>query len=135
MADNNLNLPPIVNAPGTPSTPSDPLPGRTEIPNLPPDDANGKTYMIGGGIVIVLAILLLLFKRAYANYLIGKKRSPNQSDSASWALFGMLFFPVLAVGLGYVKGTDSLMTLPYLVPLVVGMLICLVLTFMLSAKK
>lgn len=133
---NNLNLPPIADNKNNPVDPAAASPQATETLATPPlPEANQKTYVIGAGIVVVLALVLLFFKRGYANYLITRKRSPNQSDTASWALFGALLFPVLAIGLGYVKGIDTLMTLPFLVPLVLAMLVCMVLTVMLSRKK
>jgi len=133
---NNLNLPPIADNKNNQADPATATPQAAETlatPALP--EANQKTYMIGAGIVVVLALVLLFFKRGYANYLITRKRSPNQSDTASWALFGALLFPVLAIGLGYVKGIDTLMSLPFLLPLVLAMLVCMVLTVMLSRKK
>jgi membrane protease YdiL (CAAX protease family) len=132
----NLNLPPIADGKTNASDPAGSAPLATEtLAPAPLPEANQKTYMVGAGIVIVLALVLLFFKRGYANYLISKKRSPNQSDTASWALFGTLLFPVLAIGLGYVKGIDTLMSLPFLLPLVLAMLVCLVLTVLLSRKK
>jgi hypothetical protein len=136
MADpNKLDLPPIADNKAAP-TDAAAAPQSTEtLAPAPLPEANQKTYMVGAGIVIVLAIVLLFFKRGYANYLIAKKRSPNQSDTASWALFGALLFPVLGIGLGYVKGIDTLMSLPFLIPLILAMLICMALTVVTSRKK
>lgn len=132
----NLNLPPIADNKTNAADPAASAPLATEtLAPAPLPEANQKTYMVGAGIVILLALVLLFFKRGYANYLIAKKRSPNQSDTASWALFGTLVFPVLAIGLGYVKGIDTLMSLPFLLPLILAMLVCLVLTVLLSRKK
>jgi len=132
---NNLNLPPIADNKNNQADPATASPQAETLATPPLPEANQKTYMIGAGIVVVLALILLFFKRGYANYLITRKRSPNQSDTASWALFGALLFPVLAIGLGYVKGIDTLMSLPFLLPLVLAMLVCMVLTVMLSRKK
>jgi membrane protease YdiL (CAAX protease family) len=131
-----LNLPPIADNKANAADPAAgaPLASETLAP-APLPEANQKTYLVGIGIVIVLALVLLFFKRGYANHLISKKRSPNQSDTASWALFGTLLFPVLAIGLGYVKGIDALVSLPILLPLILAMLVCLVLTITLSRKK
>lgn len=136
-----LNLPPIADSKTNAVDPAASAPLASEtltsetLAPAPLPEANQKTYMIGTGLVIVLALVLLFFKRGYANYLITKKRSPNQSDTVSWALFGTLLFPVLAVGLGYVKGIDTLLSVPFLLPLILAMLVCLVLTVLLSRKK
>jgi hypothetical protein len=138
MADtNNLNLPPIVEGKQSGSVADNSTPLGTEQPIDPmPAEAGTKTYLVGGAIVLVLAIVLVFLKQGYANHLIGtKRRSPNQGNAAAWALFGTLFFPAIAAGLGYVKGADSLMTLPFMLPIGLGMVVCLVLTVMLSSKK
>lgn len=95
----------------------------------------GKDYAIAGGIVLIVAIIWFLVRNAYANWLIGSQRkSPNQGNAAAWCLFGTLLFPTLGAALGFVNSSRYL-SLPYLIPIGLATLVCLVLTLIISLKK
>lgn len=136
MADKTDILPPLKDS----STPT-PLLGSDNT-NIIVDvgggaeiQPTGKDYVISGGIVLIAAVIWFVVKNAYADWLISsQKRSPNQGNAAGWGLFGALFFPTFGAALGFVNSARFL-SLPYLIPIGLATLVCLVLTLVISMKK
>jgi hypothetical protein len=135
MADNNVNLPPL-----TPAQPGDSTAEASKPMEGMPSDIAGvtssKDYMIGAGMVLAMALVFLFIRQAYANYLVGsQRRSPNQGNAAGWSLFGTLLFPGIGAGIAYVKGMSVMLSVPFLVPVMLATIVCLVMTVILSVKK
>lgn len=128
MAD----LPPLKDASSEGKFPTAEMP----VPGLDVDmaPASSKEFMIGGGGLLVLALVFFFIRNAYVNYLVGSlKRSPNNAGLAGWALFGCLLFGA-AIGCAALI-SKSYLTLVVIAPLGVLSLICLVLCIIVSSKK
>jgi hypothetical protein len=132
MADQKIVLPPLS------SSPSVPAPTNVEQPiQIQLDLGTGPTtkdMLIGGGVLLALAIVFFFIRNAYVSYLVGsKKRSPNNAGLAGWGLFGGLLF---ASAIGAV----ALISKSYLQALVIGplatlSLMCFVLAMVIGSKK
>lgn len=132
MADQKNVLPPLS------SSPSVPAPTNVEQPiQIQLDLGTGPTtkdMLIGGGVLLALAIVFFFIRNAYVSYLVGsKKRSPNNAGLAGWGLFGGLLF---ASAIGAV----ALISKSYLQALVIGplatlSLMCFVLAMVIGSKK
>lgn len=131
MADQKTVLPPLSTTPAT-TTAAAPLeiqlqPGALEGPTA-------KDVAIGGGVMLVAAIIFFVIRNAYVNYLVGSlKRSPNNAGLAGWGLFGGLFFGA-AIGCLAIVGM-SLMQIMYIAPLGALSVVCFVLMAVVSSKK
>ncbi len=134
MADQNSPaLPPI-------SSPETPQQGSSQIQQIPtgPEIVVGPTskdIMIGGGALLVLAIVFFFIRISFVNYLTGSsmKRSPNNAGMAGWGLFGGLFFGG-AIGCTALV-SKTYMTMPLIIALSVLSLICFVIAFVVASKK
>jgi hypothetical protein len=131
MADNS-GLPPIET-----NTP-EPAPMVAVMPDpIGLDPAMGpssKDMMIGGGSLLVLAIIFFFIRNAFVNYLVGSlKRSPNNAGLAAWGLFGGLLFGSAIGCIAIIS--KSFLTIFYIAPLAVLSLICFVLCLVVASKK
>jgi hypothetical protein len=92
---------------------------------VPPEGVTQTGMLIGGAILLVLAIVFLLISRSVRGHLIGRKASPSTAGSASWALFAFL----LAVAATSVFGVlgDLWSVLAFIVPMGVLIAVTLVL--------
>lgn len=131
MADNS-GLPPLEN------TSSDTEPTTSEM-SLTPDSEPGlapssKDVMIGGGSLLVLAVVFFFIRNAFVNYLVDSlKRSPNNAGLAGWGLFGGLLFGAAIGSIALIS--KSFLTVMYIAPLAAISLICFILCFVVAAKK
>lgn len=131
MADNS-GLPPLE----TGNTAPPPISSEMPVPiNLDPAmGPSSKDMMIGGGSLLVLAIIFFLIRNAFANYLVGSlKRSPNNAGIAGWGLFGGLIFGSAIGSIALIS--KSFLTIFYIAPLAVLSLICFVLCIVVASKK
>jgi len=125
-------LPPLEN------TKADPQPMTIEMPppiNIQLDlGPSSKDVMIGGGLLLVLAVIFFFIRNAFVNYLVGSlKRSPNNAGLAGWGLFGGLLFGAAIGSIALIS--KSFLTVMYIVPLAALSLICFILCFAVAAKK
>lgn len=136
MADQTITLPPLQDNVEPTAQPGSS--GSNVIVEEPMDTGmqpTGKEFAIAVGIVLVAAIIWFVVKNAYANWLMSsQKKSPNQGNAAGWSLFGTLLFPTIGAALGFVDG-NRFLSLPYILPLGLATLVCLVLTGVISFKK
>lgn len=132
MADQKTVLPPLNSPPPVPA----PMSAEQSV-QISLDLGAGPTtkdVLIGGGVLLVLAIVFFFIRNAYVSYLVGsKKRSPNNAGLAGWGLFGGLLF---ASAIGAV----ALISKSYLQALVIGplatlSLMCFVLAIVIGSKK
>jgi len=85
-----------------------------------------KQMMITGGALLVAVILFIFIKNAVSKMLVASyRKSPRSADMAGWSLFSFLFFSSMVAALGVLDST-RLLSLPYLVPLGLAMLISLI---------
>ena len=133
MADQNSQsaLPPLSLTTGSSA------PSNTGIPVTFPTEVEGtssKQMLIGGGVLLALAIIFFFIRNSYVNYLVGsQKRSPNNAGMAGWGLFGGLLF-ASAIGCAAIVNTAYLSAL-VIGPLAGISLVCFVLAFVVAAKK
>lgn len=80
------------------------LPSMVGQNNFPVPDSEGpqpRDYAIAGAILLALLIVFFFVKGSYANYLVGRKVSPNSANAAAWWLFiflsGLAIASVLAI--------------------------------------
>lgn len=131
MADNS-GLPPLENT----KTETTPSAGELLAPiiadlGLGP---SSKDVMIGGGTLLVFALIFFFIRNAFANYLVGSlKRSPNNAGLAGWMLFGGLLFGAAIGSIALIS--KAYLTVMYIVPLAVLSLICFILCFVVASKK
>lgn len=130
MADTS-GLPPLENT----NTGTKPATGEMTAPSV--DISMGpssKEMMIGGGSLLVLALIFFFIRNAYVNYLVGSlKRSPNNAGLAGWGLFGGLLFGAAIGSMALIS--KSFLTVMYVAPLAVLSLICFVLCFVVASKR
>lgn len=133
MADQKSVLPPMSAVPSVPA----PSGAALSVELKGGDDlgaSSSKDVLIGGGAMLILAILFFVMRNAYVNYLVGsKKRSPNNAGLAGWGLFGGLLF-------GSAIGCLALVNKSYLQVLYIGPLTalsfgCFILAFVIASKK
>jgi len=131
MADNS-GLPPLDNTKTDSQSTTNEMPASINIDlGLGP---SSKDVMIGGGLLLVLAIIFFFIRNAFANYLVGSlKRSPNNAGLAGWMLFGGLLFGAAIGSIGLIS--KSYLTVMYIVPLAVFSLICFIFCFVIASKK
>ena len=90
--------------------------------------------LIGGGVLIALAIVFFFIRNAYVNYLVGsQKRSPNNAGLAGWALFGGLLFASAIACVAMVNTTYLVVAV--IVPLAGVSVLSFVLAFVVASKK
>lgn len=93
-----------------------------------------KDVAIGGGVLLVAAIIFFFIRQGYVSWLVGSlKRSPNSASLAGWGLFGFLFFATSIGCVGLISG--SLLILPFVAPLAGLSLVCLVICTLSSMKR
>jgi hypothetical protein len=127
----NPVLPPIENS-SSDSLLSTTEAGTSSIDAVMPPSS--KEYMIGYGVLFVLAVIFFLIRNAYANYLVGSlKRSPNNGGLAAWFLFGSLLF-ASAIGCAALI-SKSMLTLVLVLPLALFSLICFIFCVVISSRK
>ena len=85
------------------------------------EQTNGRDALIGGVVLLLLAIVFFVIKNAYANWRVRERVAPSRANASGWFLFlGLMAVAAMAV-LGFVNSGRFLAPL-YLVPL--GALAC-----------
>lgn len=108
-----------------------------DIPNEiePLSGPSTKEVIMGFGLLVILSIVFVFVRNAFVGYLVGPgmKRSPNNAAIAGWGLFGGLFFAsVIACVAIFGK---IFLTMFVVLPLSIVMILCFVLTVIMSVKK
>lgn len=125
MADQNLKLPDLDKAP------SDSQNAQTSTSTgMPPIKIGGTTstkeMVIACGAVLVAALIFFFIKNAVSKMLVSSyRKSPRSADMAGWALYCVLLLASITAVLA-VLDSSRFMSLAYLIPLGVAMLISLV---------
>jgi len=124
MAEQKLKLPDLNQPAGEPvkSGTSVESPIRTDSSNT----IGTKEMVIGFGGVLVAAIIFFFIKNAVSKMLVSSyKKSPRSADMAGWALFCVLLFAAITAALA-ILNSDRFMSLPYLIPIGLAMLVSLI---------
>lgn len=80
------------------------------------EQTSGRDALIGGVVLLVLAIVFFIVKNAYANWRVRERVAPSRANASGWFLFlGLMAVAAIAV-LGFVNSGRFLAPL-YLVPL------------------
>ncbi|MBW6479833.1 MAG: hypothetical protein K0B37_10415 [Bacteroidales bacterium] len=125
MADNTFTLPDLNKNTDKPSMITQ------EVNNLTGGLVQGhkissKEMMFAGGAVLVAVIIFFIIKNSVSKMLVASyRKSPRSAEMAGWSLFCILFLASVAAALGTLDST-RLLSLPYLIPLGLAMLVSLV---------
>lgn len=119
MAEQNFKLPELGESPKSETS--------TGVPFLPTGGTTStKEMVIAFGAVLVAAIIFFVVKNFVSKMLVSShKKSPRSADMAGWSLFCVLLLATLTAALGILDSTRFL-SLPYLIPIGLAMLACLV---------
>lgn len=126
MAEQNLKLPDLENTPGDvakyeTSIDTNFLPFGSKI--------STKEMVIAIGAVLLAAIVFYIIKNFLSKMLVSRQlKSPLLADLAGWSLFCVLLLAAIAAALAILDSTKFL-TLPYLIPIGLVMLVLLVVFF------
>lgn len=131
MADNS-GLPRLDNTQAAPrqTTSETPAPINIDL-GLGP---SSKDVMIGGGLLLVLAVVFFFIRNAFVNYLVSSlKRSPNNAGLSGWMLYCGLLFGSAIGSIALIS--KSFLTVMYIAPLAALSLISFILCIVVAAKK
>jgi hypothetical protein len=93
-----------------------------------------REYIIAGGVLVVLIAAFFFAKRAYANYLAGKRVAPGAASAAGWWLF--IFLTGLAVAaILSILNADKFVSWIFLGPLAAICLLSLILMFITGRRS
>ena len=81
--------------------------------------------VVGGAVMLALAVVFLVMRGAVRNHLISNRASLSSANGASWALFTFLFVAAFTVVFGVIGGFWTILS--FIVPLALLSLITLVL--------
>jgi hypothetical protein len=85
--------------------------------------------VIAFGGVLVVAIVFFIVKNFVSKMLVSSQRkSPRAADMAGWSLFSVLLLAAITAALAILDSTKFL-TLPYLIPIGIAMLVSLIMFF------
>lgn len=132
MAEQSLKLPDLDKAS------SEPQSTQTST-GMPPIVIGGTTstkeIVITFGGVLVAAIIFFFIKNAVSKMLVGSyKKSPRSADMAGWALFCFLLLAAIIAALA-ILDSSRFLTIIYIIPIVLAMLISLVMFIMALVSK
>lgn len=107
-------------APSAPATPADGTQSSVTFTGdwdiTVGEQTNSRDALIGGVVLLVLAIVFFIVKNAYANWRVRERVAPSRANASGWFLFlGLMAVATIAV-LGFVNSGRFLAPL-YLVPL------------------
>ena len=108
-------------APTAPAADATPQTSSVQASNLALDvnvgeQTNGRDALIGGIVLLVLAIVFFVIKNAYANWRVKERVSPSRANASGWFLFlGLMAVAAMTV-LGFINAGRFLAPL-YLIPL------------------
>lgn len=121
----------------TTNVPKSPQSNQVELPSISMNVLDGpepRDYAVAGAVLVVLLIGFFFVRGAYANYLVGKKVSPNSANAAGWWLFvfmsGLALTTVMAI-LSPVKFMAPL----FMAPLGAISVVALILTFLIGRRR
>jgi cbb3-type cytochrome oxidase subunit 1 len=126
MAEQNLKLPDLGKAPA-----GDPGKAEMKSNELPilVETISTKEMVIAFGGVLVVAIVFFIVKNFVSKMLVSSQRkSPRAADMAGWSLFSVLLLAAITAALAILDSTKFL-TLPYLIPIGIAMLVSLIMFF------
>ena len=116
---------PVTDAQSAADTPAENAPAAVEQGTLAPsgnwnvsigEQTNGRDALIGGVVLLVLAIVFFVIKNAYANWRVKERVAPSRANASGWLLFlGLMAVAATAV-LGFVNAGRFLAPL-YVLPL------------------
>ena len=137
----SANALPNTSDPPSPSTssPADTHTG-TSIPPAPhrvrDNEITTKELLIALGAVLAAVIIFFIVKNYLSRMLVANfRKSPRSADMAAWFLFLILLFATIAAVIGILDST-RLLSLPYLVPLGVVILVSIIMFVVaLSSKR
>ena len=92
------------------------------------DSTQPRDYAIAGGVLLVLIIVFLFAKKAYANHLALKRISIGSANAAGWWLFIFLTGFATAAVL-YLLNSAKFLSPMFMAPLLVINLVALILMF------
>lgn len=125
MADNTFTLPDLNKNTDKPSTTTQEV-SKPIGELVPSHKISSKEMMIAGGAVLVAVIIFFIIKNSVSKMLVASyRKSPRSAEMAGWSLFCILFLASAAAALGTLDST-RLLSLPYLIPLGLAMLVSLV---------
>lgn len=123
MAEQDLKLPELDKTPSEPAktgTTSEPISTTHE------NTISTKETIIAFGGVLVASIVFFFIKNAVSKMLVASyKKSPRSADMAGWGLFCVLLFASIIAALA-ILDSSRFLTLPYLIPLGIAILLSLV---------
>ncbi|AKU24081.1 hypothetical protein [Massilia sp. NR 4-1] len=73
------------------------------VAGAPATDTSSRDLIIGGGIFVVLLIIFVFVRNAFANHLVKRRVAPSSADTAGWLLFCGLSFLSAAAVLGIIN--------------------------------
>jgi len=132
MAEQNIKLPDLENTLGS-STKSE---TSKDMQSIPVDNTtSGKEMVIAFGAVLIAAIIFFIVKNYVSKMLVANQRkSPRSADMAGWSLFSFLLFAAITAVLAILNSTKFL-SLPYLIPLGLAMIVSLIMFFVALLSK
>ena len=98
----------------TPQQPSLTLTGDWDV--TVGEQTNSRDALIGGLVLLVLAVMFFVIKNAYANWRVKERVAPSRANASGWFLFLGLMAVATAAVLGFVNSGRFLAPL-YLFPL------------------
>lgn len=117
---------PVTDQPAADSTPAATAPAEAAQPSslvadsswdLPVNQqTNSREALIGGVVLLVLAVVFFVVKNAYANWRVKERVAPSRANASGWFLFLGLMAVAAGTVLGFVNSGRFLAPL-YLVPL------------------
>jgi len=88
-----------------------------------------KETVIALGCILVAAIVFFVVKNYVSKMLVSsQKKTPRAADLAGWALFCVLMLAAITAVLA-ILDSDKFLTLPYLIPIGLAMLVSLIMFF------
>ncbi len=98
----------------TPQQPSLTLTGDWDV--TVGEQTNSRDALIGGVVLLALAVVFFVIKNAYANWRVKERVAPSRANASGWFLFLGLMAVATAAVLGFVNSGRFLAPL-YLFPL------------------
>lgn len=142
MADQTNNKgfslpPPSQSAPAQSSISKSDSTSQIILPSISTNALDGpepRDYVIAGTILGVFLIAFFFARSGYANYLVGKKVSPNSANAAGWWLF--IFLTGLATaGVMAILSPVKFLTPLFMAPLGLISFAALILVFLTGRQK
>ncbi len=132
MAEQNMKLPDLDKTPGE-SPKTETSTGESHLPVG--STTSTKETVIAFGAVLVAAIIFYIVKNFVSKILVSShKKSPRSADMAGWSLFCVLLLAAITAALA-VLDSSKFLTILYLIPIGLGMLVSLIMFFVALLSK